>query len=40
VISTGATGKPLRADARRNYEALLAAGKAVFSVIAICAHDR
>jgi AcrR family transcriptional regulator len=28
---TAATTKPLRADARRNYEALLAAGKAVFA---------
>ena len=31
MTSTGATGKPVRADARRNYEALLAAGKAVFA---------
>jgi len=28
---TVSTGKPLRADARRNYELLLAAGKAVFA---------
>jgi AcrR family transcriptional regulator len=31
MTSTGAAGKPVRADARRNYEALLAAGKAVFA---------
>jgi AcrR family transcriptional regulator len=31
MTSTSATGKPVRADARRNYEALLAAGKAVFA---------
>lgn len=30
-MSTPVTAKPARADARRNYEALLAAGKAVFS---------
>ncbi|MEU0968259.1 TetR/AcrR family transcriptional regulator [Streptomyces sp. NPDC005917] len=30
-MTSPATAKPLRADARRNYEALLAAGKAVFA---------
>jgi AcrR family transcriptional regulator len=31
VTSTAPATKPLRADARRNYEALLAAGKSVFA---------
>ena len=31
MTSTTTSGKPRRADARRNYEALLAAGKAVFA---------